>query len=77
MNKILLKDKSTNTILQKFDLDQVELAYSSAIAYEKHDLNIEVIHPSSVEQLGNALGASNKAMYKLKCDMLEELDSHQ
>ena len=76
MNKITLVDKSTNTILQEFELDQEEMAHKKAIEYEKLDLHVEIVHPSSVEQLGAALGASNTTMRKLKCDMQEELESH-
>ena len=76
MNKITLIDKSTNTILQEFELDQEEMAHKKAIEYEELDLRVEIIHPSSVEQLGAALGASNTTMSKLKCDMQEELESH-
>ena len=76
MNKILITDQMTNNVLEEFELHQEDLAHEKAAEYEKHHIDIKVIYPSSVEQLGAALGVDSSELKKLKCSMNEELESH-
>ena len=76
MNKITIIDVNTSSVLNSYSLENEDLALALAIENEKLDLEIKVIYPSSVEQLGSALGASNKTIEKLRCEMSQELESH-
>ena len=76
MNKISITDRSSNTILEEFELDQYDIAHQKAIQYEKLNIDVLINYPSSVEQLGIALGVSSNEIDGLKCEMNEELDSH-
>ena len=76
MNKITLIDKSTSLLIEEFPLDQEDLAHKKALELEKLDIEVELHYPSSVEQLGVALGASNAEIGKVRCEMNEEIDSH-
>lgn len=76
MIKISLIDRSTNYLIEEFHPDQEELAYQKALELEKLEIDVEVRFPSSMEQLGLALGASNDQIIGLKCEIQKELNSH-
>ena len=76
MNKITIIDVNTSSVLNSYSLDDEELALAQAVEYEKLELEIKVVYPNSIEQLGNALGASHKAIEKLRCEMNQEIESH-
>jgi len=77
MIKITLIDRSTNQIIEEFAAGQEELAHKRAIELEKLDINVDIEYPSSMEQLGHALGASGDQITGLKSEMQEEINSHQ
>ena len=76
MNKLILIDKSTKDLLAEFNLGQEDLAYNRAVELEKLNIEVEVIKPNSLEQLGIALGAKTNEIDKLRCEMNDEIDSH-
>ena len=76
MNKITIIDVNTRSALNSYTLEDEDLALAQAIEYEKLDLEVKVVYPNSIEQLGTALGASHKAIEKLRCELSEEIDSH-
>ena len=76
MNKITLVNKLSQEIIADYPLEYEDKAHEKAIELEKMDIEVELIYPSSVEQLGFALGASAVEIGKVRCEMNEELDSH-
>ena len=76
MNKIKIIDKHSELTLDEFDLSEETLAYQRAVELEKMDIEATVILPNSIQQLGNALGASEDLLHKLKCDINDEIESH-
>ena len=76
MNKISIIDPMTEQVLDEFTLDQEDLAHQKATEYEKLNISVSLVFPSSVEQLGVALGVDQNQLDGLKCAMNEELSSH-
>ena len=77
MNKIIIKDKNTDTVLDEFSIQNSEMAHKRAMEYEELDVDVEIIFPATVQQLGSALGASKNALQKLSCELDQEVESHK
>ena len=76
MNIIRIIERTTGTIIEEYPLNRESEAYKKALEYEKMELDVVIERPNSLEQLGNALGASPQSLEKLKCSIDEEIRSH-
>ena len=76
LDKIIVKEVTSQIILKEFDQDDYEQAQNYALAMEKMGLDIELQAPSLPESLAIHLGANKEEIDVLKDMIIEEIESH-
>ncbi len=63
---VLVLDKSTQTVLFKCDLSNIELAYKKALEFEEMGIDTEIKAPTLTESLIRSLGATDEDIQQFK-----------
>jgi len=75
--KIQVLEQNSGSILQEFDLDQMDQAYALASSLEEMGLDIQILNPTLSDTLSHSLGLSEEEIQAYKDSLIEEIEEHE
>ncbi|HLW57973.1 MAG TPA: hypothetical protein VKY27_11330 [Bacteriovoracaceae bacterium] len=75
--KIQVLEQNSGSILQEFDLDQMDQAYALAFSLEEMGLDIQILNPTLSDTLSHSLGLSEEEIQAYKDSLIEEIEEHE
>lgn len=75
--KIQVLEQNSGSILQEFDLDQMDQAYALAANLEEMGLDIHISNPTLSDTLSHSLGLSEDEIQAYKDSLIEEIEEHE
>ncbi len=75
--KIQVIETNSGSVMQEFDLDQLDAAYALAGSLEEMGLDISINHPTLSDTLSHSLGLSEEQIKDYKDSLIEEIDEHE
>jgi hypothetical protein len=75
--KIQVIETNSGSVMQEFDLNQLDAAYALATSLEEMGLDITINRPTLSDTLAHSLGFSEEQVAEYKDSLIEEIQEHE